>query len=64
MCESEKQDKRRVNRALRKRVKMAIIHGVDILPTMREVFNQWSMGKDGKKWYGWDNPYIKRLLRK
>ena len=50
---SEKQDKRFANRALRRIVKVRLHTRVDLdavsLPVMREVYNVWSMAKDGKR---------------
>ena len=63
-CQSEKQDKRRGNRSYRKRVRMAILCNLEVMPVLNEFYRVWNMGKDGKRWYGWDNSYIKRLLRK
>jgi hypothetical protein len=45
---SEKWDKRKNNRRLRRKCQQAIRDGKDILPLMREVSDQWLMNKDGK----------------
>jgi len=45
-------------------VRMAILHSLEVMPVVNEFYRVWNMGKDGKRWYGWDNSYIKRLLRK
>ncbi len=45
---SEKDDKRRNNRSLRTRVKVALKQDKEVLPEMREVSDQWTMNKDGK----------------
>lgn len=63
-CKSEKRDKQRGNRCYRKRVRMAILRGLEVMPVVNEFYRVWSMGKDGKRWYGWDNPSINKLLRK
>ncbi len=49
-CESEKQDKRKANRKLRRKTREEIKKGNDTLPLLREVSNVWDFGKDGK-WY-------------
>ncbi len=57
---SEKQDKRKANRKLRRVNKIAI--NEDLEPKkLREVSDIWSFNKDGK-WY--DNNNNKRLRRK
>jgi len=55
LCESEKQDKRRANRMLRRIVKGMVRPGTEILPEMREVYNVWKGGKDGKQYYPSDD---------
>jgi hypothetical protein len=47
---SERTDKRQVNRALRKRVRKALLDDPDrlIAPDRREVRDVWQMAKDGK----------------
>jgi hypothetical protein len=47
-CESEKQDKREANRLLRRKTKLQVISGKEIILNIREVSNVWGMGKDGK----------------
>ena len=63
-AESEKQDKRFANRALRRLA--AQILGVDpeveLLPHCREVTDVWAMAKDGKLWFGKSRD--PKLLRK
>ncbi len=55
---SDKQDKRKANRALRRLVRESLGAGRDVLPVMREVSDVWVWSKDGKcywrpdKW--WD----------
>jgi hypothetical protein len=48
--ESEKDDKRLANRALRRRTKqkLAVEPEAEVLPVLREVSDPWSMDKDGK----------------
>ena len=45
---SEKEDKRKANRALRRRVHSMNLRTEQTLPLLREVSDVWSMGKDGK----------------
>jgi len=45
---SEKGDKRKNNRRLRKRCKDALQKGKEVMPIMREVSDPWDMTKDGK----------------
>ena len=46
--DSDKQDKRLANRKLRRAVRVALDHGDEVLPELREVSDVWSMSKDGK----------------
>jgi hypothetical protein len=48
--DSEKQDKRRANRRLRRAVRLALDAGREVLPHLREVSNVWAFDKDGKRW--------------
>lgn len=50
--ESEKADKRRANRRLRRRVRevVSVSDAPDILPALREVSSVWSMAKDGRSY--------------
>ena len=49
-AESEAEDKARSARKLRRKVRQADLDGDEVLPqNPREVFNTWSMGKDGKR---------------
>lgn len=57
---SEKWDKQKANRKLRKRVKDAIRNNKEI-PLLREVSNVWMMNKDGKMYFGDRHP---KLMRK
>jgi hypothetical protein len=52
---SEKQDKRRANRALRRAVNVAVKTGKDDLPVIDDVSNPWAMSKDGKTYLGLKN---------
>lgn len=57
-CSSEKQDKRRANRTLRRRVKeiLTSLEQSDFpapLPRLREVSDAWDFGKDGKSYRDW-----------
>jgi 5-methylcytosine-specific restriction endonuclease McrA len=57
---SEKWDKQKANRKLRHHIKAAIQAGAEVLPVLREVSNVWGMYKDGKHWWGADNPKVFR----
>ncbi len=47
--DSEKQDKRMANRALRRKVRVALSAEPDgVLPALREVSSAWAFDKDGK----------------
>jgi hypothetical protein len=49
-AESEKQDKRRANRRLRRRVRAILPAEPDaVLPDLREVSCVWAFDKDGKR---------------
>lgn len=62
---SEKQDKRWVNRihqsASRRVIKRDADPDATVLPTMREVSDEWAMAKDGRPWFGHHFP---KLMRK
>jgi hypothetical protein len=47
---SDKEGKRKANRALRKGVKTALVTEREI-PLLREVSNAWTMPKDGKNYW-------------
>ena len=49
-AETEKDDKRRANRTLRAAVRGAIAAGAEVMPELREVSNEWSFAKDGKRY--------------
>jgi hypothetical protein len=46
--ESEKQDKRKANRALRTATRRAVATGAEIMPLPNDVSKVWAMSKDGK----------------
>lgn len=51
MASSEKDDKRKANRAFRRRVKQRMSdQDQTLLPVVREISNVWSMEKDGKSY--------------
>jgi len=56
MASSEKWEKRKANRRIRRRVKesLAADPEAEVLPHRRELSSVWAMGKDGKRWY---DPY-------
>lgn len=51
---SEKQDKRKANRKLRRKIKVIISKNPynEIYPCLREVSDVWCFNKDGKTWFG------------
>jgi len=53
-CRSEKKDKRFANRKLRHKITLVMKRDAEceVLPVLREVSNVWTMGKDGKGYYG------------
>lgn len=51
ISQSEKQDKRRANRVLRRVVRQCHGHDEKPLPLLREVSNVWGFDKDGKAWW-------------
>ena len=60
---SEKDDKRRANRAFRKRIRdiLQINDDPDVLPALQEIASNWQFAKDGKQWL--DNP-LSKWMRK
>ena len=50
---SDKRDKQRANRRLRKVAKVTLRHGGEepVLPVKREVIDPWSMAKEGKIYF-------------
>jgi hypothetical protein len=57
---SEKDDKRRANKLLRRRVRHAIQTHSEVFPVIREVSNVWGFAKDGKQYCTTD----KKVMRK
>ena len=51
LCRSEKDDKRKANRKLRAALRAATSSEAEVMPTLREVSNVWTMGKDGRHWF-------------
>lgn len=53
-AESEKEDKRRANRLLRRKTRAVLRPETDVeevqLPAIKEVSNPWSMAKDGRRY--------------
>ena len=61
--ESEKSEKQNNNRRLRRKVKTVIeSNDLECIPEIREVSNEWSMSKDGRKRF--DPEKFPELLRK
>lgn len=62
--QSEKQDKRKANRKLRRRTKACILANGDNkpLPVMREVSDPWCFAKDGKMLF--NRTEYPKLMRK
>jgi len=52
VCSSEKKDKQLNHRRERQAVRQALHHDKEVMPDYREVSNRWTMGKDGKQWFG------------
>lgn len=48
--ETEKDDKRKANRKLRRATKIEVHKEKEVLPEAREVSNVWAFGKDGKRY--------------
>jgi hypothetical protein len=61
MAESEKDDKRRANRALRVALRSAMHDEDEVLPTREETSDEWTFAKDGKRYRRGIDP---RWLRK
>ena len=49
---SEKDDKRRWHHVYRRACTVALERGDELLPTIREESDAWTMAKDGKRWDG------------
>jgi hypothetical protein len=60
--ESEKQEKRKANRALRKAVRHAVAVGAEIMPLPEDVGNVYAMSKDGKTYI--DSEKYPKAMRK
>lgn len=60
---SEKYDKQKANRRLRRRVRVAIAVGDDSAVDLgiRDVSNVWAFQKDGKHWHGYGSRWGMRL---
>lgn len=48
---SDKEDRSKANRNLRRKVKMLIKKGIDFFPLLRELSNRWSFASDGGGYY-------------
>ena len=65
LCKSEKKDKVANHKRERKAVKQAMSNGDEVLPHYRELSNPWSMGKDGRFYFGnYDADKVSKRLRK
>ena len=65
VCRSEKRDKQLNHRRERQAVRQALFNEDEVMPHTREVSDPWSMGKDGKGWFGdYDADTVARILRK
>jgi len=78
--ETEKDEKRKANRALRRAVRVELDKAQDpeivdevVMPEMREVSDSWTWGKDGKRYwkpsvaspdYDYDSAVLERAMRK
>ncbi len=60
-ADSEKEDKRKANRKLRRLSKEKLKGNAETLPLLREVSNVWDFAKDGKKY---DPKITDKLMRK
>ncbi len=61
-CKSDKEDKTLARRRWRKACKAALNKGSETFPTLRDVSDVWSFGKDGKGW--WKDASEKMMRRK
>ena len=48
---SDKEDRSKANRSLRRKVRMLIKKGIDFFPLLRELSNKWSLTSDGGGYY-------------
>ena len=55
-ADSDQPFKHLAHRALRRAVHLALLHGKETLPELRELSNVWGMPKDGKCWLDPDCP--------
>ena len=62
--DSNKQDKRKSNRAFRRLSKVKIIKGKDAPKSIREVSNVYFFVGDGKFRVNMEHPYYKEIMRK
>ena len=66
--DSDKQDKRKANRKLRRVVRKTLntqeIEDIDNLPTIKDVSNIWDFNKDGKLYIDKDDDWNEKILRK
>ncbi len=60
-ADSDQPFKHYAHRCLRRAVRLALHHGKETMPLLREVSNVWAMPKDGKGWFEWGNS--KRLRK-
>lgn len=58
---SDKEDKRKGNRVLRRAVKIKLRFLLDLFPLLREVCNPYSWNKDGKRY--WPNATKKDMSK-
>lgn len=57
---SEKYDKRKNNRKLRKKCKSFLKNGNDLMPLIKEISDPWLMAKDGKMYIDKDSEYMRK----
>lgn len=63
-CKSQKADKRICNRVFRRRSKILLAKGRDLPIRLREVMDVWGFAGDGKRYWGDDCRFFKKLMRK
>ncbi len=56
IARSEKYDKQKANRKLRRSVREAVAAEAEVLPLLRQVSDTWTFNKDGKQWFGDRHP--------
>jgi hypothetical protein len=65
LCQSEKKDKADNHRRERRSVRMAVARGDELMPHYLDSSNRWSMGKDGRVYFGnWDSDSVSKMRRK